>query len=228
MVAPLPPGDSTLLLWQLADSAFPAGGFAHSGGLEAAVQLGEIRDEREMGQFLRHCLTQAGHATLPLVTGAHGDPELLAELDGVADLLLRNPIANRASRLQGRAWLTATAAAFPHAQLHRWQDAAREGRLYGHQAPIIGATARILGVELVPAQRLFLFLVTRSLTSAAVRLGTLGSYEAQRMQAEVAPYLDEILRSCSSLGPDDITQTAPLVELWQSAHDRLYSRLFQS
>ena len=27
---------------------------------------------------------------------------------------------------------------------------------------------------------------------------------------------------------DDIAQTAPLLELWQGAQDRLYSRLFQS
>ena len=33
---------SPFLLLQLADSAFPTGGFAHSGGLEAAYQLGEI------------------------------------------------------------------------------------------------------------------------------------------------------------------------------------------
>jgi urease accessory protein len=39
--------DEDWLLWQLADSAFPTGGFAHSGGLEAAWQHGEIRNSAE-------------------------------------------------------------------------------------------------------------------------------------------------------------------------------------
>jgi urease accessory protein UreF len=30
------------------------------------------------------------------------------------------------------------------------------------------------------------------------------------------------------VGPLDIAQTAPLLDLFQSMHDRLYSRLFQS
>ena len=217
-----------LALLQLADSQFPAGGFAHSGGLEAAIQLGEVRDEAGMERFLRHCLIQAGHGALPFVTGGHDDPEALTELDELADLFVRSPIANRASRLQGRAWLTAAAAAFPRTPFHRWQDAARHRALCGHHAPVLGATARILGVDLPSAQRLYLFLVMRSLTSAAVRLGILGSYEAQRVQADAASYLEETLRGCSALRPGDLAQTAPLVELWQSAHDRLYSRLFQS
>ena len=36
------------------------------------------------------------------------------------------------------------------------------------------------------------------------------------------------LRGDVSIGGDDLEQTAPLIDLWQSAHDRLYSRLFQS
>jgi urease accessory protein UreF len=30
------------------------------------------------------------------------------------------------------------------------------------------------------------------------------------------------------LSMDDAAQTAPLIDLWQASHDRLYSRLFQS
>ncbi|HZH77778.1 MAG TPA: urease accessory protein UreF, partial [Archangium sp.] len=41
---------------QLADSAFPTGGFAHSGGLEAAVQQGEVRGREGLERFVRELL----------------------------------------------------------------------------------------------------------------------------------------------------------------------------
>src|ERR1700694_976067 len=72
--------DLDFLLWQLADSAFPTGGFAHSSGLEAAWQHGEVRNRVELNSFLEANLDQLGHAALPLVTTAHDELGRLDEL----------------------------------------------------------------------------------------------------------------------------------------------------
>ena len=64
--------------------------------------------------------------------------------------------------------------------------------------------------------------------AAAVRLGIAGSYEAQQLQASCGPWLDELLRRAASLDLNDLAQTAPIADLLQARHDRLYSRLFQS
>ena len=50
--------------WQLIDSAFPSGGFAHSLGLEAAYHTGEVAGERSLQQFLKDALLQAGYTVI--------------------------------------------------------------------------------------------------------------------------------------------------------------------
>ena len=83
-------------------------------------------------------------------------------------------------------------------------------------------------MSLDASQRVALFGAARGVLTAAVRLGIIGSYEAQRLQHRVSPWLDTVAAQCAALTPDDLAQTSPLVDLWQAAHDRLYSRLFQS
>jgi urease accessory protein len=217
------------LVWQLVDSAFPAGGFAHSFGLEAAWQQGEV-DRASLPAFVRDAVAQAGHGGLPFAMSAFdatktaanaaGATVALARIDERYEAFLRNPIANRASRVQGRAWLGAVTRAFPHVGV-----SGTGGR---HFAPLFGATLRALGVERDEAARMFLFGTARGTLSAAVRLGIAGTNEGQRVLAELGEHLDVVIRRCGDLVIDDAAQTSPLIDLWQSSHDRLYSRLFQS
>jgi urease accessory protein len=222
--------DNTMnyLLWQLIDSSFPSGGFAHSGGLEAAVQHGHVAGPESLRAFTRQTLAQGGRSALPLVTAAHRRPDELPDLDGLCDVFLSNPVANRASRVQGRALLTAVARSFPHPDIAALDAGARSDRLAAHLAPSFGAVYGTLGVGLLDAQRAFLFVALRGVSSAAVRLGLVGAYEAQEIQAWAAADIDEVIQVCAHLEPHDIAQTAPLIDLFQSTHDRLYSRLFQS
>jgi urease accessory protein len=214
------------LLWQIADSAFPTGGFAHSGGLEAAWQSGEVASAIELHRFVSDAIRQAGHAALPLLNAAHRSPARLDELDEIADTFLTNAVVNRASRVQGRAYAATCARVWPAAALQALDAHARRGP--GHYAPIAGAAARALDLPLDSAQRLFLYQTARGMLSAAVRLGIVGPYEAQRLQLDAASMLDAVLHRCRDLDEGDLAQTAPLADILQSTHDRLYSRLFQS
>ena len=215
------------LALQLADAAFPSGGFAHSGGMEAASQLGELH-AGEVEAFARDVLWQAGFGSLPVVGDAHREPERVAALEAGYDAFLTGTVANRASRTQGRALASACARSFGGAAVNEVYEAVRERRWLGHHAPLFGVLARALGLPLGDALAVWLHVALRGALSAAVRLGLTGAHEAQSIQRAAAPLLDEVMAECGGLHAGDLAQTSPRIELLASQHDHLYSRLFQS
>ncbi len=225
-IAPLPSATpSPWLVWQLVDSAFPAGGFAHSGGLEAARQHGEVRDRVELETFLSNNLRQLRWNFLPLVAAGFDEPERLSEWDSLADAFLNNHVANRASRLQGTALQTAAERIFGEAL---FSDARKPAGFHGHLAPLAGFIFRQLSIGRSEALGLASFWQLRGWVASAVRLGIVGPLEAQSIQHRLGFLGREVAASADAASVDDLAQTAPLFDLWQGAQDRLYSRLFQS
>jgi len=217
------PNTGDWLLWQLADSAFPTGGFAHSLGLEAAWQHGEVRNRAELISFIEAGLQQLGHASLPFVMAGHADPEILPELDRLCDAFTSNHVANRASRGQGQAFLSAVK------RIYKLEEESQKWEMqFAHFAPVFGSCLRQLGIDRETTARMFFFNQLRSVLAASVRLNIIGPMEAQMLQQRTAITAEEIVIRCESLTLEDIAQTSPLLDLWQGAQDRLYSRLFQS
>ena len=219
---PGPPGD--WLLWQLVDSAFPTGGFAHSAGLEAAWQHGELRGARDVESFAEASLQQAGRGALPFVLTTFDEPGQWLVLDELCDAFTSNHVANRASRLQGRAFLASSHRIFGQSLV------ALPGAIptYSHLAPAFGAVLGCLHVDREATGRLYLFQQLRGVVAAAVRLGAVGPMEGQSIQLRLGPVAERVFRLCSNLSTSGIAQISPLQEIWQGAQDRLYSRLFQS
>jgi urease accessory protein len=210
-------------LWmQLSDSAFPAGGFAHSGGLEALVQAGEVRAGAELHAHAGLWVMQVGHGALPLVSSAHEEPTALVRWDERAESFLTSALARRASRQQGRAFLETCVRIFPEAAALKHPGALT------HHAPTFGAVCRTLKVPLEHTQRLFLSGSLRMLLSAGVRLNIVGTHEAQALQRQLHPVMESIWEDCRNLRADSLCQLMPIQELFGSMHDRLYSRLFLS
>jgi len=215
------------LIWQLADSVFPGGGFAHSQGLEATWQLGEIDGEAGLTDFLQTALRQSTRGGLPFVLAALDGVDL-AEVDHACDLFLSSEVANRASRATGRGYLAACGRSLELPAIATIVTRIKDDRLPGHWPTIFGAIARTLDLSRLETARLFIFVSLRGIISAAVRLGIIGPIRGQAIQFQTYPLAESLAHRALEWTMDDAAQVAPLIELSQGAHDRLYSKLFLS
>lgn len=219
------PDCSTFLIWQLADSALPTGGFAHSAGLEAAYQSGEVRNKGALEAWLRAGVGQLTYSTLPFVNATHSAPELLGRYDMICEAYTSNHVANRASRAQGRALLSLCERAFLQVES---SIPRMEKTQWGHFAPVFGFVAARLGIDATTARRLFAFQHLRGAIAAAVRLNIIGPMEAQSLQYRLSREALSAADQAAAVGIGDAAQTAPILDLLQGNQDRLTSRLFQS
>jgi len=217
----------SLLVLQVADSAFPIGGFAHSNGLESAMKWGDLGGDDKLQQFFRDSLMQVGRGSLPMVQAAHrGDS--FSEVDWLCDRFLNNHVANRASRRQGQALVNTACCVFPFSALARRRLFIRQQKLPCHMAPTFGWVLAFIEVNEEETLRLFLFMALRSLVSSAIRLSLVGPLRGQSIQYEFTSYVEHVLERCRGTAVDNIVQTSPVIDVLQATHDRLYSRLFQS
>jgi urease accessory protein len=237
------PGLPGLLgLLQLADSCFPAGGFAFSNGLEALAKSGRIRGLGDFREYLASYLSQAASADLPFLNSAWaaaGGPAagvpagLLAPGETLEDVALEwgaclsLPAPRRASLAMGQAWLRAMEGAHggPVAAL---RPRFRAESLPAHFLVAFGASLRAVGTSLADTQALFLHMALRDQLGAAVRLGLVGSLQAQGLHRESLARAEALRRRHVGQAHRQSRKTAPMIEMGQAGHPYLYSRLFQS
>jgi urease accessory protein len=162
------------------------------------------------------------------MTAAHDRPEDFIELDRLSESFITSHVANRASRLQGKALLTSADRIFAMPALQHLRQTVDLETSWCHLAPVFGVMAHSFEIGRDGAARLFFFLHLRGLISSAVRLGIVGPLEAQGLQYRFSAHAEKQLAVYQLISLDEIAQTSPLLELRQSAQDRLYSRLFQS
>uniref|UniRef100_V5HAU6 Putative urease accessory protein uref posttranslational modification n=2 Tax=Ixodes ricinus TaxID=34613 RepID=V5HAU6_IXORI len=204
------------IIWDL-QSAFPTGSFAHSGGFEAAGQRGFI--------------DRAGSFMTPFMREAHQqwtNPEAIRSLDCKLSASLTNHVASRASIQQGRSLIQTACATYAAPQLVSLQDQIYDEELNGHQAVMYGVLCGFLGIPETQAAISFLFGTLRTMVASAVRLGTTGTLEGQRIQYQLQARIPDIVERNRERTPCTACNTFPLVDLMQNSHDLLFSRMFYS
>ncbi|MEE4492621.1 urease accessory protein UreF [Streptomyces sp. BE230] len=219
---------SRAALLVLADGRFPAGGHAHSGGAEAAVVAGRIRNADDLTEFCRGRLHTAGLTAAALAAAAaHGHDPLA--LDEAADARTPSPALRATARKLGRQLMRAARATWPGEELDAFALARPRG---GHQPVVLGLTARAAGLGPEDAAHCAAYETVGGPATAVVRLLSLNPYDATAVLARLAPELDRVAERAAAAAHGSIDElpaaSAPLLDISAEVHAVRPVRLFAS
>ncbi|MEU3445531.1 urease accessory UreF family protein [Streptomyces griseoincarnatus] len=223
---------SRTALLVLADGRFPAGGHAHSGGMEAAVASGAVHDTVSLEAFCRGRLHTTGLTAAGLAAAAATGHDPLI-LDAAADARTPSPALRRVARRVGRQLLRAARATWPCAALDDLVHH-RPGGL--HQPVALGVVARTAGLSPLDAAHAAAFDSVGGPATAAVRLLSLDPFGATAVLGRLAGECDtvadtaaEAAERVASAGVAILpAMSAPLLDITGEQHAARTVRLFAS
>lgn len=220
----------------LADGRFPAGGHAHSGGVEAAVAGGRVVDVASLAAFAEGRLRTVGlvDAAVAMATatrlaqplGEAATLTVLGRLDAEVDARTPAPSLRAASRRLGRQLVRVASRCWPHPLLALAMGTGRDQ----HQAVAFGlvGVASFMSVEDIGHLSTHHALTTPM--QAGVRLLGLDPFAAAAATARLADVADAVVADAASAasGPlEDLpARSATLVDLAAAAHAGADGRLF--
>jgi len=209
--------------------AYPVGAFAYSGGLEWAVEAGDIRDAGSLTAWLA---AMTGHGAVfcdaAIFRHAHraaarGDDvaaiaELAAALAGCKERFLE-------TTAQGRAFLQVTGAAWTTPSLDRLAAAWNGPVAY----PVaVAAACAGHGIALTPALQAFLHGLVSNLVTAGVRLIPLGQTDGQRVLAALETEIARTVERALAIALEDIGSATVRADIAAMRHETQHTRLFRS
>ena len=226
--------EALLALLRFADGLFPAGGFAHSLGLETYVQDGAVTDRAGLEAFVSaHLEGSAGPAdavatAAGLRLGSAGDLPGWVALDARLEAMKPVPETRAASRQMGRQTLRIAADTGDDAFLSALARAVDDGLAAGHHAAVFGAALGRAGAEAEDAAAAYLYATAALLVGAGLRLLALGQLDGQRVLTAVRPRIARLAQAAAAATPEDMWSFNPGLELAGIRHATLEARLFRS
>jgi urease accessory protein len=211
--------------------AYPVGAYSYSGGIEWAVEAGDIRNADTLRNWLTTMIRRGSvFCDAVIFTNAYRavanmDDKGLAVIAELAAALAGSKERFLETTSQGKAFLLITQVAWPSPALDRLV-AVWDGPL---AYPVtVAATCAGHGIAVEPALQALLHATASNLISAGMRLVPLGQTDGQRVLAALEGSIAQTAEHALASGIDDIATATLRADMAGMRHETQHTRLFRS
>jgi urease accessory protein len=211
--------------------AYPVGAFSYSGGLEWAIEAGDITDAASLEGWLAAMIRDGGgFCDAVFLVHAHRattarDDAALAAVAALAAAFTPSRERFLETTAQGRAFFETTSAAWGCAALDRLA-AAWDGPLAYPIAVAVASAGHDIALE--PTLAAFLQALASNLVSAGLRLVPLGQTDGQRVVAGLEPVVAACALEALACPLEHVGGAAFRADIASMRHETQYTRLFRS
>lgn len=216
-----------LAMLQYGDSAYPAGGFAFSWGLEGLAADGLLDGQSDLDDLVFEHLSLRWNSMDRILLRrafAAADLEATAAVDRHAEAATPSAQMREGSRRAGRALLSVSVK-LGGARSTSYRELLSTDARLGHLPVIQALVYRDAGFDLAAGELLSGWTLVTGLLSAAVRLGTVGHIEAQQSSRRARGVLEELLAEAPAVDVQPSSFT-PLIDISVSRGPSRHVRMF--
>ena len=223
-----------LHLLQFSDGLFPAGGYAHSFGLETLVQSGRVQTADEVAGFLRaHLENSAAPTDAVLALAARKaalsqDLQACLRLDQMLEALKIAAETRETSRQMGRQTLRVLHDLSRDPFVARFSGEVGSGNAACHHPIVFGIASAVMDWPPEETASSFLYSTSALVVGASLRLLPLGQLAGQRILWNLGPVIASLSLGSVDKTEEDIWSFTPEIEIAAMRHESLDARMFRS
>ena len=226
--------NSTMLLLQMSDSAFPVGTFSFSNGLETAAHIGLVKDASSLEQYCRSIALQAafsdGVAALIAYRAAKRNRiKEIIDIDKKLILFKMNDEARLMLQRMGKKLAELGTKLFPDDKmLKQWLEAVNSDMAPGTYPVAQGLAFAVAGLT---EQELFAshqYGVINMVCGAALRCVRVSHYDTQLILLKLSGDVDKLYQEAKEMTFDDMNSFVPEVDILSSMHEKGNMRMFMN
>lgn len=226
--------NSRYLLYQITDSLFPIGAYAHSYGLETYIMNDIIKTEKDAEEYIRaYILSNMCYSDLLSIRLAYeyGKKENLALILQLEEIALVSKVAEEIRtanvKLGSRLIKIAHSLDIPYeSDVFNKYSKSKE---INHTYPVaLGTFCASTGIELLDILERFIFLQISSYTTNCVKIIPLSQTSGQKILYKLMGNTQKIISKVMNLTEDDLFISCHGSDIRSMQHEVLYSRIFMS